>query len=361
MTRTPPPRAQHSRTQHSRLPFRLWDMTGTSLLNLLVLAIVVAYLFPMTYMIVTALKDPAQSTDLKAPIWPAKIATFAYQGAEYPMYKVTTEQGVQEWALVEKSRQESKFVDPAHPGAGLITWQGRWRTLEPVYTLKLAFSNFTVLWRRLSYLKLLRNTVAVTALSGIGVMVSSVLVAYGFARFPVPGGNALFLLVIATALIPEKITLIPTYFVFERVLDWSGTWWPLIVPHFFGSALLIFLLRQNFKNIPRDLEEAAMLDGAGSLRILLSVILPLSRPVLITTVLLHFFYAWNEIRLASLYLGIRPDLYTLAFGVQRYQGYGPAPTSIQASALMAMVVPVVVLFLTQRVFMQHVRVTGLEK
>lgn len=356
MTSTPP-----SRSQLSRLPFRLWDATGTSLLNLLVLAIVIAYLFPMTYMVVTALKDVTQSTDLKAPIWPAEIATFTYQGTEYPVYKVTTEQGVHEWALVEKSREESKFVDPSHTRVGLITWEGRWRTLEPVYTPKLEFSNFTVLWNRLSYPRLLRNTVAVTVISGIGVMVSSILVAYGFARFSIPGGNVLFLLVIATALIPEKITLIPTYFVFVRLLGWSGTWLPLIIPHFFGNALLIFLLRQNFKNIPRDLEEAAMLDGAGSLRIMLSVILPLSRPALITAALLHFFYAWNEIRLASLYLGIRPDLYTMAFGVQRYQGYGPPTTSLQASALMAMVVPVVVLFLTQRVFMQHVCVTGLEK
>lgn len=356
MTSTPP-----SRPQPSRLPFRLWDATGTSLLNLLMLAIVIAYLFPMTYMIVTSLKDPGQATDINAPVWPSEIITFTYQGAEYPIYTVTTGQGAHQWALVEKGRQESKFVDPAHPEAGLITWEGRWRTLEPVYTFKLDFSNFTVLWGRLNYLRLLRNTVAVTVLSGIGVMVSSILVAYGFARFSVPGGNALFLLVIATALIPEKITLLPTYFVFERVMGWSGTWWPLIVPHFFGNALLIFLLRQNFKNIPRDLEEAAMLDGAGSLRVLFSVILPLSRPALITAALLHFFYAWNEIRLASLYLGIRPDLYTMSFGVQRYQGYGPPLTSIQASALMAMVVPVVILFLTQRVFMQHVRITGLEK
>lgn len=315
----------------------------------------------MAYMVLTALKGEDQFRDIKAPVWPAEVTTFTYQGTEYPVYNVTTEQGIQHWALVEKHRQESDFVDPAHPEAGLITWEGQWRTLKPVYTFKPKFSNFATLWERVDFLKLLRNTVVVTILGGIGVLASSILVAYGFARFPIPGGSALFILLMATILIPEKITLIPTYLIFVRVLDWNGTWLPLIVPHFFGNALLIFLLWQNFRSIPHDLEEAAMLDGAGPLRILISVILPLSLPAIITAALLHFFYAWNEIRLASLYLGIRPDLYTMAFGVQRYQSYGPPTNRLQASALVAMVVPVAVLFLVQRVFMQNVRVTGLEK
>ena len=231
----------------------------------------------------------------------------------------------------------------------------------PHHAFKPNFSTFTRLWESLNFAKLMRNTVVIAILGEIGVLVSSILVAYGFARFPIPGGNALFVLVIATIIIPDKITLIPSYVMFVRTLDWNGTWLPLLVPQFFGSALLIFLLRQNFKSIPRDLEEAATLEGAGPVRILISVILPQSMPVVITAALLHFFYAWNEIRTASLYLGINPDVHTVAFGVNRYQSYYPAANELQVTALLAMVVPVVVLFLAQRVFMRDVLVTGMEK
>ncbi len=353
------PRSRSRRT--SSLSFRLWDGTGSALVNLVTLSLIIAYLFPITYMILSSLKEDRQFSDVKSPIWPASVVTFIYQDTEYPVYKVPTEQGDQHWALVTRHRKESEFVDLAHPEAGLILWEGYWRTLNPVYEFKPTFSNFAYLWEFVDFVKLMRNTVVVTALGGIGVLISSIAVAYGFARFPIPGGNALFIFLIATILIPEKITLIPTYFLFVRVLDWNGTWLPLIVPHFFGNALLIFLLRQNFKSIPRELEEAAMLEGAGPLRILLSVILPQSWPVITTVALLHFFYAWNEIRMASLYLGISPDRYTMAFGVQRYQSYFPPPNMLQASALMAMIIPVVVLFRVQRVFMQDVVVTGLEK
>src|SRR6185295_13451085 len=100
---------------------------------------------------------------------------------------------------------------------------------------------------------------------------------------------------------------------------WS--WVPLIVPHFFGSAVFIFLLRQNFLSIPRDLDEAAMLDGAGPLQILTQVILPQSIPVVMTVAMLHFFYMWNEFRISSLYMGLNYDFWLLAPRLQ----YGVPP------------------------------------
>jgi multiple sugar transport system permease protein len=356
------PTAQHYRAHtKARLGLQLWDGLGTMLVNLLVVLLVIVYLFPISYMVFTALKIDSQFSDIKAPVWPARIVTYTYEGEDYPLYEVPVDGGVNEWALVEKHRSASTFVDPANPEAGPITWEGSWRTLDPVYEFYPAFENFASLWETIDYPRLVWNTTIVTTLSGIGVMVSSILVAYGFSRFRIPGGNLLFILLIATVLIPEKVTLVPTYYLFVRILDWNGTWYPLIVPHLFGNAILIFLLRQNFKSIPREMEEAAMLDGAGPLRILLSVILPQSGPVITTAVLLHFFSAWNELRQASLYLGIAPDLYTIAFRVQQYQGRFPSPNLQQASALFAMAIPVLILFLTQREFMHEVLITGLEK
>ena len=185
--------------------------------------------------------------------------------------------------------------------------------------------------------------------------------AYGFARFPLPGGNLLFYLLIATILIPESITLVPSFVLYTRVLDWNGTWFPLIVPHFFSSAVIVFLLRQNFRSIPREMEEAAMLDGAGPLRTLFYIVLPQSIPVVATAGLLHFFYIWNELRLSSLYLGIRQDLRTISSSVQAFPTYGYTQEMLQATALLVMLVPILAVFLAQRFFLKDMIITGLEK
>jgi multiple sugar transport system permease protein len=208
---------------------------------------------------------------------------------------------------------------------------------------------------------MLKNTLIMTIIAEIGVLISSIIVAYGFSRFPLPGGDILFYILIATILIPEKVTLIPTYFFFVRILHWEGTWLPILVPFFFGNAVYIFLLRQNFKSIPKDLDEAAMLDGAGPLRVLLQVILPQSWPTVITVSLLHFFYMWNETRQAALYLSISRDLAPISFGVQSFQSLTPIQNQLQAGALILMIVPVIVLLISQRYFMRDIVVTGMEK
>jgi multiple sugar transport system permease protein len=120
-------------------------------------------------------------------------------------------------------------------------------------------------------------------------------------------------------------------------------------------------LRQNFRSLPVDLEEAAMLDGAGPLRRLFSVVLPQSWPVVITVSLLHFFYTWNETRLASLYLGTDPNLMPVSFGVQNYQSFIPIQNVIAASSSLVLIVPVTLLILAQKYFMQGLVITGAEK
>ena len=170
----------------------------------------------------------------------------------------------------------------------------------------------------------------------------------------------MFILLIATIVIPDSITLVPNYYIYTHILHWNGSYYPLIVPAFFGSAIYIFLLRQNFKSIPRDLDEAAMLDGAGPMRTLISIILPQAIPV-VTVAMLQFFNSWNELRMASLYLSIRPDLWTMPFTSQAIQSYGFTPDSLQASAVILIAIPLLILFLSQRFFMQDMVITGLEK
>jgi len=345
----------------STLTLRLWEFTGNGLLNLFIWITLVVYLFPLSYMLITSLKTSAQMRDSDAPIYPARAATFNYNGKDLLIYSVPGSSWEQQWALAEPHITYSLFVDPARPQEGLIRWNGYWGGLKLVYLPSATLQNFVTLWNTVHYPNLLRNTLIVIGLGELGVLCSSIMVAYGFARFRIPGGKFLFFLMVGTIMIPDSITLVPNFIIFGRLLNWAGTFLPLIVPQFFGSAIYIFLLRQNFKTIPRDLDEAAMLDGAGPLRTLVSVILPQSIPTVVTVALLHFFNAWNELKLASLYLGVRPDLQTVAFSTQVFQGRGSTVEILQAGALMVMVIPLVLLFLAQRFFMQDMVLASVEK
>jgi multiple sugar transport system permease protein len=313
-------------------------------------------------MVVTSLRSAAELQDSNAPIYPAERLTYVYQGTTYQLYKVPTSDGViHTWALVKPTRLVSQFIDPANPQQGLITWKGNWRGLDGVYRFRIYWDNYVSLWKNVNYLRLIGNTSIVVILSEIGILLSSIAVAYGFSRFRIPGGKFLFFLLIATIVIPDSITLVPSYVIFTRILGWNGSYYPLIVPAFFGSAIYIFLLRQNFRSIPRDLDEAAMLDGAGPLRTLVSIIIPQAVPAIVTVALLHFFNTWNELRMASLYLAIRPDLQTISFSAQFSPTYGFTPEVLQTGAVLLLAIPLLVLFLSQRFFMQDMVVTGLEK
>lgn len=345
----------------STLTFQLWDFTGSALLMLFILILLATYLSPLAYMLATSAKGKLQLQDPDAPLYPATRVQFNYQDKDYFVMSVPTDDGIKEWALVKGGRSSSQFVDPKNPEAGLIIWEGNWRILKYVYEPNFSIENYISLWNSVKMPQATKNTLIVAALSEIGVLMASIAVAYGFSRFRIPGGKWLFYLLIATILIPDSVTLVPTYFTFVRVFDWNGTFAPLIVPHLFGNAIFIFLLRQNFKSIPRDLDEAAMLDGAGPLRILTMIIIPQCVPAVATVALLHFFYVWNELRNASLYLGIAPQLRTVSFSIQTFQTLTFTPELLEAGALLAMIVPVLVLFMFQRFFMQDMIVTGTEK
>lgn len=339
-----------------------WESLGSRLLNLFIFGLLFFYLFPIISMISSAFMEGSQLGDRNSPVYPARHIRFEYQGKEYNVYNVPFEDGsTRQLAMVKPGRTSSQFVDPQNPEAGLIEWQGNWRKLVGVYEFYATTKNFTLMIESLRVSDLLRNTLMAALISEVGVLFSSIVVAYGFSRFPLPGGNLLFYILIATILIPEKITLIPTYFFFVRVLGWQGSWLPILMPFFFGNAVYIFLLRQNFKSIPKDLDEAAMLDGAGPLRILFQIILPQSWPTVITVSLLHFFYIWNETRQVSLYLSTRRDLIPISFGVQNFQTLSPIESQLQASALILMIIPIIVLLFSQRYFMRDVVVTGMEK
>jgi multiple sugar transport system permease protein len=345
----------------SVLSVKLWNFTGTALLNLFIFILLFVYLSPLFYMLVTSLKTNLQLLDGNSPIWPALAETYSMGGKAYTVYEVPTEKGTRQLALIEPGRKSSVFIDPVNPQEGKINWTGSWRTLRKSYRFNASLDNFVQLCKYIDYPRSVKNSLTLVLISGLGMLASSIAVAYGLSRFRIPGGKYLFYLLVATIMIPESILIVPDFVIFNRILGWNGSFLPMIVPNLFGSAVYIFLLRQNFKSIPIDLDEAAMLDGAGPLRILWNIILPQSIPVVTTVALLHFFNMWNEVRLSSLYLGMRQDLQTLALTSQISQSLGSTSEGLQASALLLLVVPVLVLFISQRFFMQGMSFTRMEK
>ncbi|HLQ49775.1 MAG TPA: carbohydrate ABC transporter permease, partial [Candidatus Dormibacteraeota bacterium] len=149
-----------------------------------------------------------------------------------------------------------------------------------------------------------------------------------------------------------------------KAIGWTGTWLPLIVPHFFANAYNVFLLRQYFLTLPRELDQAAQVDGASPLRILWSVIVPQAWPAIIAVALFHFFFTWNDFFAPLVYLSGHPELATMTVGLQAfsavYAGSGSGFLT-QAAALLALIVPVAIFFIAQRVFMRGVVISGVEK
>ncbi|MAU12783.1 MAG: ABC transporter permease [Anaerolineaceae bacterium] len=334
-----------------------------SLVTLFTAMLAAAFLTPFFYSALTSIKDQDQIVaSARGSIWPVDQLTYTYEGEEVGIYKVPMPDGnIRELALVDKGRQSSDFIDPAAADAGLVTWEGSWRTLDPVEELAPRWENFPTAWEEINFPLLVRNTLAIALIGVIGTLISSIAVAYAFARFPLPFKRTLFFLLISTIILPTQVTLIPTYTIYARI-GWVGTWLPLLVPHFFANAYNVFLLRQYFLTLPKELDEAAMIDGAGPLRILISVIIPQSWPVIVAVSLFHIVFAWNDYFAPLIYLLGKPNLIPISIGIQNFNfQYGSKPHMIQATALMGLAFPVLVFFLAQRVFMRGVVITGVEK
>jgi len=340
---------------------RIGKFTATASVTLFALAVLLVFLAPLAYMSLTALKTQKQVQDPDSQFLPGSPTTYNYEGKDYPLLKVPTEDGIREWALFKPGREASDFIDPTNPAAGPIHWEGRWRVLDPAYRLDPTLSNFPDSWNQIRLDRLFRNTIVIATLGTIGTLLSSIAVAYGFSRFRIPGISVLFIILIATIILPRQVTLIPTY-IFFRAIGWGGTWWPLIIPHFFANAYNVFLLRQYFRSIPRDLDEAAMIDGASPFRTLVSVIIPQSIPAITAVGLFHFFFAWNDFFEPLVYLQGREDLYTISIGMTQFANiFNTQPGLATAASMMALALPVLMFFLAQRAFMQGIVITGVER
>ena len=221
------------------------------------------------------------------------------------------------------------------------------------------WSNYPSALASFPFLLYLRNTLWVCVMTTIGTVFSAALPAYGFSRLRWRGRDPLFFVLICTIMLPAEVTMIPVFLTF-RALGWTGTFLPLIVPPFLGSAFSIFLLRQFFLTIPQELSDAARIDGCNDFSILARVILPMAKPAVATVALFAFTAAWMDFLNPLVYLHDERQ-YTLAIGLQAFLGRHGSEWALLMAAATVITLPMLVLFLlAQRTFIRGIALTGLK-
>ena len=223
----------------------------------------------------------------------------------------------------------------------------------------LHWQNYADAFHKMAFWQNLRNTLFICVTVVLGTLVSCSLVAYSFARIPWPGRDTVFILVLATMMLPYQVTLIPLFAMYRK-LGWVGTFKPLIIPAFFGTPFYIFLLRQFFLGVPQDLSASARIDGCNEFGIYLFIMLPLSKPALATTALFMFLFQWADFLSPLVYLQDDRQ-YTLAIALQQFQSHHESAWGPLMAMSSVITIPIIILFfLTQRTFIQGITLTGLK-
>jgi multiple sugar transport system permease protein len=222
------------------------------------------------------------------------------------------------------------------------------------------WGNYAKVFEMIPFAHFLRNSLLVTGLSLLGELFSASLVAFAFARLRFPGRDLLFLVLLATMMIPYPVTMVPTFMLF-KTLGWVNTYLPLVLPPWFGPAFSIFLLRQFFLTINSELDEAATVDGANEFRIYWQIILPLAKPALATVAIFGFVFYWNDFLNPLIYLS-ESEMYTLALGVNFLRSFrGGGELAIQMAASVMFVAPCILLFLIAQSFVvEGIVTTGIK-
>lgn len=242
------------------------------------------------------------------------------------------------------------------------------KPLDQVFTMPLTWIPKPIQWHNyrdalshpgFPFLRFLRHSLFYAILSTVGVTAASAMAAYAFARIPFRGRGLWFGITLGTMMIPGVVTMIPTYIIF-RWLNWVGSYKPLIIPSYGGSAFFIFMLRQFMMTLPWDLSDAARVDGASEAHILLRIMLPLMRPALLVVVVFNFMGCWNDFMGPIIYLN-NAQLYPLSVGLFAFlTRSGRYWNLLMAAALVVTTPMVIIFFLAQRQFIEGITMTGLK-
>ncbi len=349
--------ASEPKATYKQLDRRTKRFIGGALVTMVASTILFVFLLPLLFMLTTSLKTEDQLAN--GEIFPMSPSTTEIDGEQVPLLNVEIDGEVRQLALVKPGRKASTFVDPADLDTE-IRWEGNWRGLDPNYSLDVTWSNFGDAKNQTSppMFRLMMNTFLIAGIGMTGTIISSTLVAYGLSRFRIPYKNLILGSLLATIILPRFVTLIPSYIMY-RWAGVIGTIVPLTLPHFFSNAYNVFLLRQFFLTIPKELDEAAAIDGAGPLRTLLTVILPQAKGAVLAVALFHFFFAWNDFFEPLVFLISAQEKMPLSVGLYQFLGiYDTNIPLVLAGAVIAMIVPLVVFTLLQRVFLKGIDLSG---
>lgn len=325
------------------------------------------FAIPFLWMLLTAFKSD-QDVFHSPPRWlPYDNVRVEVNGQQLPLYTVKTEQGVKQLALLEIVEGNGTFIDPTRPAEKLEyeIQQGTERIAEPIMEVSFRWQNFPDAMNRgsrpgvgASFWVYFKNSLIIAFFTIVGTLLSNTPVAYAFARIKFPGRDILFVIILATMMLPFQVTMIPVYLFFNNTLGWGDSFLPLIIPAFFANAWDVFLLRQFFKTIPEEMCDAARVDGASEWQIFTKIVLPLSTPVLATITVFTFLYAWNDFTGPLLFLN-SPRNFTMALGLQDFQGQKTIVWNQLMAAATVFTLPIVIaFFFAQKTFIQGIKLTG---
>jgi multiple sugar transport system permease protein len=313
-------------------------------------------MLPLVWMLTTALKTNDASTSYPPQWIPRDPVKATIDGKDYFMYNVPVNGQTLQLALTGKKSGKGVFVDPNNPA---VQYEVAVKDTSRLTEVVLHWENFPNAMTVVPFGLYINNTMLIVILSMIGVLASCILVAYGFSRFRARWIDVLFLILLSTIMLPPQVTLIPTFVLFQK-MGWYNTFLPLIVPAFFANAWDVFLLRQFFMSVPIEMDEAAKIDGAGPLQVLVYILIPQCWPAIATVAIFHFLYTWNDFFSPLIYLQSE-DKFTVALGLQKFQGlYSRQLTSMMAAATVTMLPCLLLFFIAQRFFIQGVVVSGIK-
>ena len=246
----------------------------------------------------------------------------------------------------------SSLKDTAH----IFTFKVQWIPRPALW------GNYVELFRRIPFMRYVANTVFIVLSNVVSGVLMGSIAAYAFARLRAPGKGFFFMLVISTMLLPSQVTLIPRYIIFTK-LKMVDTYWPLLLPGWLGGGPFeIFLFRQFFLSLPWELDDAARIDGCGTMRIYSSIIMPLAKPVIATIAIFNFMWSWGDLFGPLIYLNTM-DKFTLALGLatlRRNANMSSRWELVMCGSVLSIIPPLVIFFLGQKYFVQGIALSGIK-
>jgi multiple sugar transport system permease protein len=329
-------------------------LTGTAVYASLVL-LSCLFLLPFFWMLSASLKTEASVHEYPPRLIPSEAVLVERDGQTFR---------AADWRAANGRTHRVLLIDES-PDGYVIESDGLLFTVprgevQVAREVNARWENYPEAWTSRPFTRYTINSVIITLSCIFGQVLSASLVAFGFARLRFPGRGPLFLVVLSTLMLPSQVTMMPQYLIF-RSFGWIDTFLPLIVPSFLGGgAFFIFLFRQFFMTLPRELDESARLDGASWFRVYWSILMPLSRPIIATVAVFAFIAHWNEFMGPLIYLNSSENM-TLALGLRVFQGaYGTYLHLLMAAATVALLPILVIFFAAQRYFVKSIVLTGLK-